>query len=227
MKKIIRAAALALAAAISFSVPSLAAGVTPNIKKEPPVLSDVAEESWYRDAVEFIVSEGLIELDGEQFCPEAPADRATVVTALWKLAGAPKRHKPQFEDVQAKDASAAAIGWAQDMELVTGYEGKFRPGDPITREEFAAMLYRYAQMLGLGFTGDFILVLHYNDRAQVALWAFEAVGWLSAAEVVHGDEALNFNPKANITRGELAAMLQRFENKIGSKDLPLWPVEEE
>ena len=101
--------------------------------------------------------------------------------------------------------------WAQGKGIVNGYtDGTFGPNNPITREQMAAILYRYAQYKGQGFTGSWMFLLDFVDRADIASWADEAVHWCTMKGIVNGKAGKVFDPKGNATRAEAAAMIQRF-----------------
>ena len=119
-----------------------------------------------------------------------------------------------FSDVKESDWYAKAVSWAESLGIVNGYEdGTFRPGDPITREQLAAILYRYAQYKGQGFQGLWSFKLDFPDAGDVSDWATEAVSWMVMNGVVGGKDGF-LAPGGNASRAEAAAMLQRFCEKI-------------
>ena len=111
---------------------------------------------------------------------DAPADRALAATVLWVMAGQPVvNYAPSFEDLDPEGTYMHAVRWAAAEGIIKGYNDKtFGPDDPITREQLAVMLYRYAQKNGLGFTGAWYFPLNYADAGDVSSWADEAMHWV-------------------------------------------------
>ena len=92
-----------------------------------------------------------------------------------------------------------------------GYDAEhFGPNDPITREQLAVILYRYAKSKGQGFTGSWMFLLDFTDRADISAWADEAVHWCSMKGIVTGRNGGIFDPQGSATRAEAAVMIQRF-----------------
>lgn len=115
-----------------------------------------------------------------------------------------------YEDVPMRGDLALAVRWAVDAGIVKGYgDGRFGPDDPVTREQMAAMLYRYAQTLGLGFKGLWVFPLDYPDAAEVSDWADEAMHWVVMKGILLGTDK-GLEPKALATDDQLALVLQRF-----------------
>ena len=121
-----------------------------------------------------------------------------------------------FTDVAGDAWYTDAVTWANISGIVTGYgNGKFGPNDPITREQLAVMLYRYAQLKGKGFTGMWAFRLDYADAASVSDYAYEAMCWCTMNGVISGYEDKTLRPQNNATRAQLAQMLKNFLENIG------------
>ena len=117
-----------------------------------------------------------------------------------------------FNDVTEKDWYAMAVSWAESKGIVTGYgDGKFGPNDVLTREQFATILYRYAKMKGLGFTGTWAFQLSFDDASEVSDWAYEAICWMTMQGIINGVGDNKLSPKGSATRAQVATMLMRYE----------------
>ena len=162
--------------------------------------TDVAEGAWYYDGVRFTWANGLFQGVGssETFAPGGTVTRGTAVTVLARLAGAnTDQSEPWYE---------AGRQWAVDSGISDGTA----MDQAVTREQLAAMLYRYAQSLGLGFTGAWAFPLDYPDAEDVSGYAYEAMCWVTMHGIITGDENGLLAPGATATRAEAAVILQRF-----------------
>ena len=154
-----------------------------------------------------------------------PADRALAATVLWVMAGQPVvNFAPGFEDLNTEARYMNAVRWAASEGIIKGYDAKtFGPTDPITREQLAVMLYRYAQKNGLGFTGAWYFPLNYPDAADVSPWADEATHWMimnGKAEAVDG----LLQPKAAVTRKEMGQVISGYICGVGADTVALRTV---
>ena len=136
------------------------------------------------------------------------------MTVLWRLAGSPVvNYAMQFSDVAEDTYCAEAVRWAASCGVVQGYEnGAFGVGDPVTREQFAAILYRYAQGEGRGFIGTWAFPLDYTDAQQVSGFAYEPLCWLTMNGVISGKTDGSLDPRGGVTRAQAVVMLQRYQN---------------
>ena len=129
-----------------------APSTVPTTPEQPTGLpfTDVQAGAWYADAVKYVFDQGLMSgMSAQEFGPDGQVTRGQVVTILWRLAGSPTVSGKAFPDVSASAWYADAVAWASANGVVSGYEnGGFGPGDPVTREQLAAILYRYAQLSG-------------------------------------------------------------------------------
>ncbi|MBQ1363015.1 MAG: S-layer homology domain-containing protein, partial [Oscillospiraceae bacterium] len=116
-----------------------------------------------------------------------------------------------FQDVPAGSWYEKAVNWAAEAGVVKGTsETTFSPDDPITREQLAAILYRYAQSKGEGFTGMWAFPLDFPDAADVSEYAYEAMCWMTMHGIITGMDDGTLAPKDNATRAQIATMFMRF-----------------
>ena len=175
--------------------------------------TDVAADAWYYEAVEYVLNKDVMNgLEKNTFAPDATMDRATLATVLWNLAGKPKaKGEMQFADVSADADYAQAVKWAASKGIVAGVgEDSFAPDAPLTREQLATILYAYEKANGGGFTGSWMFLLNYPDRADVAEWAYEPMCWMTMKGVISGKNGGVLDPKGIATRAEAAQMLMRY-----------------
>ncbi|MBR5381023.1 MAG: S-layer homology domain-containing protein [Oscillospiraceae bacterium] len=178
--------------------------------------TDVSEDDWYYEAVDWAVSEGLMNgMDEDTFAPEDSGTRSTVVTMLWRLAGEPEAEKSGFKDLDADSWYETAVNWAAEAGIVLGTsEDTFSPDEPITREQVAVILYRYAQAQGLGFKGMWMFRLDYSDAGDISDYAYEAMCWMTMHGVIRGMGDGTAAPQAEATRAQIATMFMRFAEEI-------------
>ena len=175
--------------------------------------TDISEDAWYYGDVLYTYANGLmVGVGDDRFAPETNLTRAMFVTVLWRMAGAPAVTEDiLFEDVPADTWYTEAVRWAASEGLVNGYsETAFGPDDTITREQLAAILYRYEQMSGGGFTGTWMFLPDFSDTAEISEWAYEAMCFMNMNGIVNGKPEKLLDPKGNATRAEAAAMLARY-----------------
>ena len=182
--------------------------------------ADVPEDAWYYEAVAYCYENGLMAGTGEtSFQPDMTTTRGMIVTLLYRLEGEPglEAENPgdSFTDVEAGAYYGAAVCWARRQGIASGYDAeRFGPNDPISREQMAAILYRYARYKGYDVTaaGD---LSGFADAASVSAWALPAVRWANGAGLLQGTSAGTLNPMGTASRAEAAALLARFcENNI-------------
>ncbi len=179
---------------------------------------DTEIDFWWHDGIHYCLENGLMKgMSDTEFAPTGTTSRAMIVTILYRLEGEPAfMNDNTFSDVVSGSWYEKAVVWASGKGIVLGYDdGSFRPDKAITREELAAILYRYAQMKGEGFTGSWVFLLPFEDRADISGWADEAVHWCFMKGVILGRTETTFVPKATATRAEAAAMIQRFCESLG------------
>ena len=175
--------------------------------------ADVPAAAWYADAVQYAHEKGLMTgVSAAEFAPDGTATRGQIVTILWRLAGSPVvNYAMRYADADEGAWYGEAVRWAASTGVVTGYtESRFGPNDAITREQLAAILYRYIKTQGQGFTGMWYFPLRYDDAASISDWADEAMHWCVMKGVLNGTGETTLSPQLTATRAQLATILQRF-----------------
>ncbi len=179
--------------------------------------TDVSEDEWFCKDVEYVNKNGLMNgVSDLLFEPNSPLTRSMFVTILWRAEGEPQTdYAMTFTDVDANSYYTEAVRWAASEKIVSGYsETEFAPNDKITREQIAAMMFRYANYKGLLPNGDWAINLDYADLEKISDWAYESVMYCKLKGIMQGKDNNMFAPQDNTTRAEAAAILQRFlENK--------------
>lgn len=176
--------------------------------------SDVADNAWYAPEVAEATQLGLVNgVSATQFAPEATASRAMLITILYRAQGSPAAAAPDFSDVPAGSWFTDAVGWGAKREIVLGFEDDtFRPDAAVTREQVAAILYRYASFCGYD-TAARTPLERFDDAENVSDWAAEAVQWAVASGLLNGDRTggrLLLQPQGSATRAQIAALLCRL-----------------
>ena len=173
--------------------------------------TDVAEGAWYYDAVAYVYRNGLMSgVTADRFAPDYTLDRATLATILWRLAGEPVvDYLLPFEDVPEGEWYSEAIRWAASTGIVTGTTPTtFRPTQAVTREQMAAMVYRYAEHMGYDTTASSDMT-GFTDGASVNGYAVTPMSW-SVAEGLISGIGTEIRPQSTATRAQIATMLMRF-----------------
>lgn len=179
--------------------------------------TDVARSAWYYDAVKFVTQAELMNgTTTTRFAPEQATDRAMIVTILWRQAGSPSvGGEASFSDVDLSAWYDSAVRWAAANKIVTGYgDGTFGPEDTITREQMAAILYRYAQYKGNPTDGEYSLD-GYTDVHQISAYALPAFQWVCGCGIMEGLTTDTLDPAESATRAQVAAILMRFCDMYG------------
>lgn len=195
-----------------FSMPGVRVTVDAEFIRTVTPFTDVRLADWFYEYVSFAYRYGLMEgINSYQFAPDATATRAMVVQILYRMSGEPAvSYGSGFTDVASNAWYADAIAWAARNNIVNGTgSATFSPNAPVTREQFATMLYRYARYRGFN-TSLTANILSYYDVNQVSEYAFEALQWACAEGIVNGTSTGYLTPQGNATRAQLAAMLMRF-----------------
>ena len=173
--------------------------------------NDSDPKAWYHDGVHWVLEEGIMNGTGETtFAPNSPTTRGMIVTMLWRMEGEPKAESSSFTDL-TQDWYIPAVNWAAAKGIVNGYsESSFGPEDPITREQLAAILYRYeAAESGQPIDSK------YTDAGQISDWAVDAMAWANTEGIITGRTETTLAPKENATRAEVATMLMRLKTGGG------------
>ena len=189
------------------------------IAPEPLPFGDVDDGDWFADAVRFVYENGMMNGVSEtDFAPHAATSRSMIVTILYRLEGEPVvDYAMGFTDVAGDAYYAEAVRWAASEGIVGGYGGGlFGADDAVTREQLAAILYRYAVYKGYDVSiGEDTNILSYADFADLSEYAIPAMQWACGAGIVNGTSESTLTPQGEATRAQVAAMLMRFCEAIG------------
>ena len=197
------------ASAVKVGVSYVKATETPSETK----FNDVSANDWFASAVDYVTGKGMMNGTADNtFSPKANTTRGMIVTVLYRLENQPSTSAASFTDVASGAYYANAVAWANANGIVSGYgSGKFGPNDKVTREQLAAILYRYAQYKKYDVSvGEDTNILSYDDAQSISSYAIPAIQWACGAGVVTGKSGSKLDPKGNATRAEVAAMLMRF-----------------
>ncbi len=213
MKKRIWSLVLTLALCVAASPAALAA---PSLES----FSDLNPNSWYAPGVRYCLRNGLMTGYGDReqsFRPGEPMTRAQLATILWRMEGEPVTGLVmQYTDVPESKWCAEAVRWALAADVMTGYTVlTFAPNDPVTREQFAAILWRYAQYRGaLAVPPAEAGYERYADWSDVSDYAVTAMRWACAMGIISGqqdrDGTLRLLPRGESSRAVAATILMRF-----------------
>ena len=172
--------------------------------------TDVSERDWFYGDVMFVYENGLmLGTSKTLFSPHGTATRGMMATILWRMEGSPvPKGKNSFTDVEAGKWYADAITWTAENSIFAGYgKDKFGPDDPITREQLAVMLYRYARHEGYDTAQGGMTVREFADYDQIAGYALEAVAWTVEAGLLTGNSSDTLAPGQAATRVQTAQAL--------------------
>ena len=177
--------------------------------------TDISEKDWFYGDVMFVYENGLmLGTSKTLFSPHETAMRGMMATILWRMEGSPvPKGKNSFTDVEAGKWYADAITWTAENGIFAGYgKDKFGPDDSITREQLAAIFYRYADYKGYDLTvkGD---LDKFKDADKITDYAKTAMQWAVGSGLVKGKSGNLLDPQGTATRAEIAAMLHRFIEK--------------
>ena len=202
----------------SFKMPARRVEIQVSFREIPPEslpFTDIADNAWYADAVRYVYEHGLMAgTSATTFAPDATTSRSMIATILWRMAGSPVvNYAMDYTDVAQGQWYSEAIRWAASEGIVGGYgNGLFGTNDPITREQFAAMLYRFAQEQGYDVSiGENTNILSYTDVADLSEYAIPATQWAVGAGIINGTgDGSTLTPQDQATRAQAAVMLMRF-----------------
>ena len=173
--------------------------------------NDVKVTSWFYDEVKYVYENGLMTGTSDTtFSPNGTTTRGMVVTILWRLDGEPDSTEMRFADVAAGRYYTDAVMWASSNNIAGGHgDGNFGPNDPITREQLAVILYRYAHHKGYDVSGEADLSA-FTDRDTTSDYAVNAMAWANDTGLITGVTDTTLAPLGNATRAQVAAILMRF-----------------
>lgn len=173
--------------------------------------TDVKETDWFYDAVGYVYENGLMSgTENNHFSPDVTTTRGMIVTILYRLEGSPTVSAVPFNDVATGEYYANGVCWASENGVVSGYGNNlFGPNDPITREQMATILYRYAQYkkYKTTTTGD---VSSFADGTLVSSYAIKPMNWALDVGLLSGVGNNMLNPTSSATRAQAATILMRF-----------------
>lgn len=184
----------------------------------PMHFSDVTESDWYHSAAHYVYETGMMTgTTDTTFSPNMDASRGMIVTILHRLEGNPEAEWSNFPDVSRQEYYAPAVDWAYANGIVSGYggneSGTFGPGNPITREQLASILYRYAERKGKDMTirGD---LNGFADRDAISDYARDTVAWAVGVGLISGMGDGSINPGGTASRAQVATILTRYCQNI-------------
>lgn len=181
---------------------------------------DVSVDAWYAESVGYCSQENLMSgVSSTTFAPGSTASRGMLAAVLYRRAGSPAVAEPAtFSDVPTEIWYADAVAWAEDEGIIGGYStGLFGGDDPVTREQFVTILYRCEGQPAIQETESFA------DQNEISAYAFNAVTWARNKGIISGKGGNQFDPKANITRGEMAAIMYRWLS-VPEDEIPPTPA---
>lgn len=177
------------------------------------VFNDVKADAWYYDAVRYAYENKLVNgISETEFAPEEKLTRAMLVTMLYRAENEPDAEKAEFADVNEGAWYYNAVAWAKENGIVNGIsETEFAPDVNITREQTAAIIYRYASLKGYNMAaGESTDILSYTDYADISEYAVTPLKWTSGMSIMTGKTKETINPSDLSTRAEIAAVLMRL-----------------
>lgn len=184
--------------------------------------NDVNENDWFYDDIKYVQENGLMTgTDENLFSPGGVTTRGMIVTVLWRNEGAPKAEYNGFDDVKSDKYYYQAVSWAFDNGIVSGYDSKtFGAEDQITREQLAAIMFRYAGFKNFD-TSKQEGLNKYSDKSLVSDYAVTAFKWALANKIITGTSSTTLEPQGNALRSQVAAILRRFSdlNNSGKTDV--------
>lgn len=196
----------------SFTMPNGAANVYARFSGSGLPFADVPSGSWYYDDVAYVYDTGLMTgLTATTFGPNLSTTRGMIVTILWRMENEPAaKHGCPFADVRRGSYYEQAIAWASENGIVTGFDAStFAPDRAITREQLAAILFRFAAYRGMDAVTLRENLSSFQDQAAISVYAVSALNWAVGEGLMQGTGD-KLEPTGNATRAQVAAMLRRF-----------------
>lgn len=179
-----------------------------------PSYRDVPATEWFASAVQYVTANGMMAGNNGSFAPNDRLTRGMMAQILYNIEGGTGGAPAAFPDVASSDWFANAVGWAASKSFMGGYSnGRFGPNDPITREQLAAILYRYAQEKGY-LSAQPADLSAFVDGASTSDWAVEAVRWAVGSGLLSGKSGGRLDPAGQATRAEVAQILMNFGQNI-------------
>ena len=176
--------------------------------------TDVKENDWFYASVKYAYENDLMKgISNTEFAPDSEVTRAMFVTVIYRMENEPQTGKCAFTDVESDSYYENAVAWANENGIVSGIsEECFAPNEPITREQMAAIIYRYAAFKGYDITTS--SNTSYTDNDNISDYAKDAVIWAAEKSVMTGNTDGSFAPKANTTRAQVASVFMRMVENL-------------
>lgn len=203
----------------TFTMPASRVTVEASFTPAPLPFEDVAPGAWYESAVRYAYFHNIMEgMRETEFAPATALTRAMAAQILYNLEGQPDLSSENlgypYEDVDAQAWYGDAVYWARLTGVATGYgDGTFQPGDSITRQEFAQMLYNYAKYKGYDLTAEGDLST-FPDANSIADWAEAAMSWANGNELINGHDDGTIDAAGIGTRAQAASILMQFDQNL-------------
>ena len=203
----------------TFTMPAGRVTVEASFTPAPLPFEDVAPGAWYESAVRYAYFHNIMEgMRETEFAPATALTRAMAAQILYNLEGQPDLSDENlgypYEDVNAQAWYGNAVYWARITGVATGYgDGTFQPGDSITRQEFAQMLYNYAKYKGYDLSAEGDLST-FPDANSIADWAEAAMRWANGNELINGHDDGTLEPDGTATRAQAASILMKFDQNL-------------
>lgn len=203
----------------TFTMPASRVTVEASFTPAPLPFEDVAPGAWYESAVRYAYFHNIMEgMRETEFAPAPALTRAMAAQILYNLEGQPDLSSENlgypYEDVDAQAWYGNAVYWARITGVATGYgDGTFQPGDSITRQEFAQMLYNYAKYKGYDLTAEGDLST-FPDANSIADWAEAAMSWANGNELINGHDDGTIDAAGIGTRAQAASILMQFDQNL-------------
>ena len=185
---------------------------TPDKPTDGFKFTDVSRNDWFYGDVSYVYENGIMDgVSAETFAPNATLTRGMIVTILYRMENKPAvTGASKFTDVDANEWYGAPVAWAAENGIVTGYsETTFGPNDPVTREQLAAILYRYAVYKGMSAVTLEQNLSRFTDADQISAYAVPAMNWAVGKGLINGADG-KLSPKASATRAQVAAIIHRY-----------------
>ena len=204
-----------------FTMPASAVTVTGSFKAETPApvalpFTDVKSGNWFYDAVKYAYAQGLMTgTSATTFAPNGTMNRAMIVTVLYRLEKSPAvTGASKFTDVPAGQWYSDAVAWAAANKIVNGYdETTFGPMNAVTREQMAAILFRYEQVKGLENVTLEENLNRFPDQNKISAYAIPALQWAVGQKIINGNADGTLDPTGTATRAQVAQIFTNLLNK--------------
>ena len=174
--------------------------------------TDVSIFDWYNEGVMYVSENGIMNgVGGNKFEPDTKLKREMLATILWNMEGKPEpKDIAPFLDVMSGEYYSKAIAWAGENGIISGYGSEYGVGEAVTREDFAAILYRYAEYKGYDTTQGGMAVREFADYEEISEYAKTPVAWAVNTGIISGMGNGSVSPKTTTSRGQAAVMLMNF-----------------